>query len=307
MRKILITGTSGFVGRNLLPYLSEDSKVTTMSRKELKEMAPETLQDVNVMVHLAGKAHDLKDTTDSQEYYDVNTKLTIALYNLFLSSDAETFIFLSSVKAVADHLEGILYEDVAPMPMTHYGKSKLEAEKYLMAQPLPPEKRLYILRPCMIHGPGNKGNLNLLYNIVKMKIPYPLSSFKNRRSFLSIDNLNFVIKELSMPNNRIESGIFNVADDESLSTSEVVILLSMAQHQKARFIKIPKLIIRWVAKLGDVLKLPLNSERLSKLTENYVVSNIKLVKAIGRPLPVSSREGMLRTARSFSEYEDGNN
>ena len=118
---------------------------------------------------------------------------------------------MSSVKAVADEVVGVLDESVIPSPVTAYGKSKLAAEKYLLSQKPSKGKRVYILRPCMIHGPGNKGNLNLLYNFVKKGIPYPFGSFENKRSFVSIDNLCFVIKEL-IENKNITSGVYNISD-----------------------------------------------------------------------------------------------
>ena len=73
----------------------------------------------------------------------------------------------------------------------------------------------------MIHGPNNKGNLNLLYSFVKKNIPYPFGSFENKRSFVSIDNLCFVIKEL-IENKEIPSGVYNISDDQTLSTNELV-------------------------------------------------------------------------------------
>ncbi|MBV5342376.1 nucleoside-diphosphate-sugar epimerase, partial [bacterium] len=91
---------------------------------------------------------------------------------------------------------------------------------------------LYILRPCMIHGPGNKGNLNLLYNVVKRGIPYPLGAFENRRSFCSIDNLSFVINGLI--ENQVASGIYNVCDDETVSTNELIELISISLGKKSR-------------------------------------------------------------------------
>src|SRR5690606_9961467 len=104
--------------------------------------------------------------------------------------------YFSSVKAVADTVEGVLQEDVVGKPLTPYGKSKLEAEQYLLSQVLPEGKRAFIIRPCMIHGPGNKGNLNLLYKVVEKDVPWPLAAFRNQRSFLSIDNLCFLLERM---------------------------------------------------------------------------------------------------------------
>ncbi len=150
----------------------------------------------------------------------------------------------------------------------------------------------------MIHGPENKGNLNLLYQLVAKGLPWPLGAFKNQRSFLSIQNLCFVIKEL-LENENIPSGVYQVADDESLSTNELIQLLGTSLGKKTKIWKINASFIKSIARFGDTISLPLNSERLQKLTENYVVCNEKIVKALGKPLPVKAREGLLRTFNSF--------
>ena len=189
-------------------------------------------------------------------------------------------------------------EEHLPNPITHYGKSKLLAEQYILSKDIPHGKRVYILRPCMIHGPGNKGNLNLLYKIVSKGFPWPLGVFDNKRSFCSIDNLCFVINEL-IQNDQIPSGVYNIADDEALSTNEVISLLAVSQNRKRKIWFLPKGLIKAFAKLGDLLQLPLTTERLQKLTESYVVSNQKIKSAIGKNLQVSAKEGLLKTFNSF--------
>ncbi len=109
----------------------------------------------------------------------------------------------------------------------------------------PSKKRVYILRPCMIHGPGNKGNLNLLYNIVSKGIPWPLGAFHNQRSFLSISNLEYVIRQLI--ENDIAPGTYQVADDEPVSTNELIRLVSQSLSRKPRIWKLPPGIIRGAA------------------------------------------------------------
>lgn len=299
---VVITGSSGFVGQNLLQYL-KNYQVTGLNRQQLTNPTPDSYRDEQfnhseAIIHLAGKAHDLKKTSNPDEYYQVNYELTKKLYDAFLKSDAKKFIFISSVKAAADSVDGMLTEEHEPSPQTDYGKSKLMAEQYIQAQELPEGKSYYILRPCMIHGPGNKGNLNLLYQFVQKGIPYPLAAFENKRSFLSIENLSFVIEQLLKKD--IKSGVYNVADDEALSTNEVVKILAQASHKKAKLWKIPSTFIKMLANVGDVLRLPLNSERLQKLTESYVVSNAKIKAALEISLPVNTTEGLMITAKSFS-------
>jgi nucleoside-diphosphate-sugar epimerase len=290
---ILITGASGFVGQNVIKKLFSNYNFTKFDKfKQVKI-------DEDVVLHLAGKAHDLKNISNSKDYYLVNTELSKQVFDCFILSNAKVFIFLSSVKAVADEIENELLEDYIPNPVTHYGKSKLLAEEYIIRKKIPEGKRVYILRPCMIHGPGNKGNLNLFYKIVAKGIPWPLGSFDNLRSFCSIDNLCFIINEL-IQNNQIPSGIYNIADDEALSTNELISLIAESQGKKPFIINIPKLLVKSLSKLGDLFRLPLNTERLIKLTESYIVSNQKLKNAINKPLPVTAMEGLLKTFNSFN-------
>jgi nucleoside-diphosphate-sugar epimerase len=303
---VFITGINGFVGENLKSYLKNDFSVCGISRViKTTDISYKTYFEGNLkynsLIHLAGKAHDLKNTSNDDEYYEVNFELTKKLYNHFLLSDAKHFVFVSSVKAVADSVVGVLTEESKSNPITIYGKSKRMAEEYILNN-LPNDKKVYILRPCMIHGPGNKGNLNLLFDLVRKGIPWPLGAFKNQRSFCSIENLCFVIKEL-LENEFIPSGIYNIADDKSLSTNDLIGFIAETQNKKTIILNLSKIFIRGVAKIGGVLNLPLNTERLGKLTESYVVSNSKIKNAIKKPFPVNCKEGMLKTLNSFSDYK----
>jgi len=419
---LLITGIHGFVGSNLVTALkdrhsiygldivspSKDGVIKTFSWPELNDMPA-----MDIVIHLAGKAHDTKNKTGSQVYFDINTGLTRKIYDWYLTSEAKKFIFFSSVKAAADRVVGdVLTEDVVPSPKGPYGESKIAAENYILSKeevrgkrqevskeeaessresvvgsresgvgsresvvvstktvvnskeivvnsknqaadnnksvvysnelrdsriesgnssiksgvnsklpttnsplptthyplptthyPLPTtdssNKKTYILRPCMIHGPGNKGNLILLYNVIKKGIPYPLGAFENRRSFTSVDNLCFVISQLIEKD--IASGIYNVGDDESLSSNELITLMANIMGKPDRIWKWNKSLIQLAAKIGTVLHLPLNTERLQKLTENYIVSNAKLKNALGiKNMPVRAEDGFRKTISSIN-------
>ena len=293
MNSLFITGSSGFVGKNLIRFFNNEIFINKYE-KNLPIIINES-----IVIHLAGKAHDLKNISNPDEYYKVNKELTINVYDAFLASKAKVFITLSSVKAVADEVDGVLSEDVIPNPITHYGKSKLLAEQYILSQAIPDGKRVYILRPCMIHGPGNKGNLNLLYSLVSKGFPWPLGAFENRRSFCSIDNLMFIFKEF-IERDDIPSGIYNVADDEPLSTNELIGLIAQSQKRNPKVWKISQSLIEQIARIGDKLHLPLNTERLQKLTLSYVVSNAKIKAALKKPLPISCRGGLMKTFKSFN-------
>jgi nucleoside-diphosphate-sugar epimerase len=294
--EIIITGTSGFVGSNLKEYLKSSHDLISLSIRYKRVQKIEINSDV--IIHLAGKAHDLKKVSAPQDYYESNFELTKQLFDSFLNSNASVFIFMSTVKAVADTVEGVLTEESIPNPKTHYGIAKRQAEEYILSKKLPESKRVYILRPCMIHGPGNKGNLNLLYKLVSKGIPWPLGAFKNRRSFLSIGNLCFVINEL-LENKNIPSGVYQVADNKSISTNELIELLSISLRKKTLVWNVSSFIIKILARIGDFLHLPLNSERLQKLTESYVVSNGKIINALGKSLPITTETGLIKTFESF--------
>ena len=296
--KIIITGGTGFVGNNLQNYLTATYEIETMSVRYEHDQQFDIKADI--VIHLAGKAHDLKKVSKPKDYYEANFELTKQLFDAFIVSEASIFIFMSTVKAVADEVKGILSEDEIPDPKTHYGIAKQQAEQYILNKEVPEGKRVYILRPCMIHGPGNKGNLNLLYKLVAKGLPWPLGDFKNKRSFLSIENLCFVINEL-LENTAIPSGVYQVSDDVPLSTNQLIQLLGTSLNKKSSIWNINSSWINGVAKLGDYLHFPLNSERLHKLTEDYVVSNRKIVTAMGKPLPIQSEEGLLKTFQSFKK------
>lgn len=305
--RILITGVHGFVGTNLVKAFKCDNEIYGLDivspKKEgviktysWEDMDHGNLPEVDAIIHLAGWAHDTKNKSKADVYFAVNTELTKKTYDYFLASTAKKFLFFSSVKAAADRVEGdFVNEDVEPKPVGPYGESKIAAERYIQSKIA---KQTYILRSCMIHGPGNKGNLNLLYGVVKKGIPWPLGAFENKRSFTSIDNLSYIIHGLLTRD--IESGIYNINDDEAVSTNELIGIICSAMGKKAHIWRIPKGFMEGCAKLGGILHLPLNPERLQKLTENYVSSNAKIKMALGiEKLPVRAKDGLYKTIKSF--------
>lgn len=309
--KLLITGIHGFVGSNLVAYLALENDIYGLDiiapQKEgvVKTFSWEDLDaglipEVDGIIHLAGKAHDTKNQADAEAYFKVNRDLTIKMFDYFCAHPSiKKFVFFSTAKAAADKVEGILTEDVVPSPVGPYGESKIAAEKYILAN-MPSDKHVYIFRPCMIHGPGNKGNLNLLYSVVRKGIPWPLGAFDNRRTFTSVENICFAVNGVLTKD--VPSGIYNMGDDEALSTNELIEEICKSLGKKAHIWKLPKGLMNGVAKVGGWLQLPLNPERLRKLTENYISSNAKIKAALGiERMPVDARKGLERTLESFRE------
>lgn len=336
--KILITGVHGFVGSNLVKALSKEHTIYGLDiispQKDgvkftfgWEHLDTKEIPEVDAIIHLAGKAHDTKNKSKDEVYFKVNTELTKKIYDYFLAHEGiKKFIFFSTAKAAADRVEGVLTEDVVPKPVGPYGESKIKAEEYILNhsschfEPVEKSQRslhdgrddnastgsatvgkqVYIFRPCMIHGPGNKGNLNLLYNMVKKSIPWPLGAFENRRTFTSVENICFAVNGVLTQD--VPSGIYNMGDDEALSTNELIEEICKSLGKKAHIWKLPKGLMTMFASIGGLLHLPLNPDRLQKLTENYVSSNSKIKKALGVDrMPVDAREGLRRTLKSFEE------
>lgn len=319
--KILITGVHGFVGSNLVKALS---KVHTIYGLDIISPTKEGIRytfswdyldkgdgipEVDAIIHLAGKAHDTKNKSAADVYFKVNRDLTIKVFDYFCAHpNIKKFVFFSTAKAAADRVDGVLTEDVVPSPVGPYGESKIAAEQYILntMKNRPDEfkdKGVYIFRPCMIHGPGNKGNLNLLYNVVKKGIPWPLGAFENRRTFTSIENICFAVNGVLTKD--VPSGIYNMGDDEALSTNELIEGICKSLGKKPHIWKLSKGLMTGFAKFGGVLHLPLNPDRLQKLTENYVSSNAKIKKALGvEKMPVDAREGLKVTLESFKNTKE---
>lgn len=307
--KILITGVHGFVGSNLVNFLSKDHTIYGLdiispSREGVEktfswdDLESGRMPEVDAIVHLAGKAHDTKNQAAADVYFKVNRDLTVKVFDYFFEHPSiKKFVFFSTAKAAADKVDDVLTEDVIPSPVGPYGESKIAAESYILNH-LPDGKDVYIFRPCMIHGPGNKGNLNLLYNVVKKGLPWPLGAFDNRRTFTSVENICFAVNGVLTQN--VESGIYNMGDDEALSTNELIEEICKSLGKKAHIWNLPKGMMTGLAQLGGWLHLPLNPERLRKLTESYVSSNAKIKKALGvKKMPVDAREGLKVTLESF--------
>lgn len=292
--RILMTGSHGFVGTNLIEALDTTYHIIRWDAREEKP-----LPECDAVIHLVGIAHDTKHTTGDEKYFEVNTKLTKRIYDRFLESKARKFLFFSSIKAKDGD--------------TAYARSKKRAEDYILSkfqdssswtsQAAEPsvkfqDKRFYILRPCMIHGKGNKGNLNLLVKWVKKGWPWPLAAFENKRSYASMGNVSYIVEQLLSKN--VESGIYEVSDDEPISTNELIEIISRCMDKEIKMSCVPRNIMEVIARVGGWLHLPLNMERLRKLTEDYIVDNRRLKMALGiDKMPIEAKDGLRMSIQSM--------
>jgi nucleoside-diphosphate-sugar epimerase len=309
MPRLLITGVTGFVGSNLARHFSEikdysvfgHGRQVEKTKQQFRSYRLEVIKDysaailnelkIDSVIHLAGIAHDLSNLYTPEDYYRVNYEGTRLAYDEYLQSNASKFIFVSSIKAAVDTSSEPVAEDEMPHPATDYGRSKLKAEQYIQSIAPVTGKSFYILRPCMIHGQGNKGNLNLLYRFVKTGIPFPFGAFENRRSFISIDNFIFIVQQLFQK--EAVSGVYHLSDDGFLSTKELYKVMATSLEKQPRIWSIPE---SWVQVAASILG---KKHLVNKLTEDMMVSNKKIVNELGVPLPVALRDGICKTIQSF--------
>ena len=312
---IVIIGCNGFIGSNFLNYYSSiGADILCVGRIKPKSFQHKFLElddflsldkklEYDIWINAAGSGDVQLSLTKPEIDYNANVELVRLLLELKLKiSPTGIFVHFSSAAVYGNPIKLPIAENDELNPITPYGISKLQAENYILNQQLPEGKRFYILRPSMIHGPGNKGNLNLLYSFVNKGYPWPLAAFENKRSFLSIDNLCFVTKEI-VENDSIPSGVYNIADDQAISTNQLISLISKSQNKNTKSVFLPKKLIYAIAKVGSILHLPINTERLIKLTDNYVISNKKILKSIGKPFPISAENGLVKTLNSFQNVK----
>lgn len=301
MGPIAVIGASGFIGKNLMKYFhGKGTRIKPLSIRN-QDWKNELLQPLNAVINLVGKAHDHRDVATKENYYYANVELTKEVFHAFIKSSASLLIHISSLASLEEfESSSPLKESDECRPVSWYGKSKRQAEDWLLSQKLPTNKKLIIIRPPMVHGPEDKGNLGLLYKLISKGIPYPLGAFNNRRSFISIDNFSFFIQKIVQHQDKLDSGIYHVADDEPISTREIIQVIKKVTGKNVPDIALPQFLVKGLAKVGDLVPIPLNSKRLKKMTSNLLVSNAKIKKSLGiNKLPTTAKEGLEKTIRSF--------
>ncbi len=301
---IFLTGGTGFVGQAIIKYFNvnhPDWKIFAISRAENNPILKNVQwltghQDfgqiidensIKSVIHLAGKAHDTKNTSKAEEYFEVNYGITKKLFDAFASSNASKFIFLSSIKAVGDDQAYITNALDLSEPQTPYAKSKREAEKYIQNFNLSSGKSFYILRPTLIYGPSVKGNLATLVKFARKGLPYPFEAFENKRSYLSLNNLCHIF--IKLVENGYNSMTLNIANEDAISTKELMSIIFGSIEKKPPRLYFPPFLIKAIASLGNHLPLPLNTEKLNKITSSFVVDTAEMTTKLGFSLPETTR------------------
>ena len=238
--KILLTGAGGFVGQRFAAYNKDRFQIQPLSLRN-NDWKNTSFEGFDVVVHLAGKAHEMGKIDDSI-YYQVNTELTKELFQRAAAAGIKQFIYISSTKVFGDQTDGVLTETSPCNPNDAYGKSKLEAEQFLLNQQ--GSCSVAIVRPPLVYGPGVKGNMISLLELAARKVPLPFKGIDNRRSMVFVDNLVELINAII---DKKAAGIFVAGDRRPLSTAELVQLIRGAMNRKPGMFRLPgflKAIIR---------------------------------------------------------------
>tara|TARA_B100000029_G_scaffold273909_1_gene268675 strand:+ start:4094 stop:5026 length:933 start_codon:yes stop_codon:yes gene_type:complete len=257
--KVLITGSSGFIGMHLNDLLKSKSElfVLKVSRRKLKdddtkelEISSSTdwsnlLKGVDTVIHLAGTAHKL---ATKEEYKENNLDSTLNLVNQATKANVRRFIFLSSIKVNGEHTSSYtsFKPNDKPNPQDAYAEIKLDIENALIKFSKETNLEVVIVRPVLVYGPGVKSNLLNLMKWIKKGLPLPLGNIKNKRDFVSVTNLtDFIYTCIKHPKAKNET--FIVSDQEAISISELIKMLSMGLvSRNPFFIPFPKKLLRYL-------------------------------------------------------------
>jgi nucleoside-diphosphate-sugar epimerase len=310
---ILITGHTGFIGRHLTPALiAKNHAITGISRHIDLALANPQLQQIQIssieqytdwhqaligvdtIIHLAARAHILEDSVEdpAAEFFRVNTQGTINLVKAAIQAEVKHFIFISSIGAVTTLSQDILTETATCQPDTPYGTSKLAAETALIELCQNTPMSWTIVRPTLVYGPGNPGNMQRLLKLVNSHLPLPLGSIDNQRSFLYIENLiDAIITCLDHPN--AKNQIFLLSDGQNISTPALIRHLAYFLNTRSILLPIPVSVLRLLGKITG------KSSALDRLLESLVVNTDKITTTLNWQPPYSIEQGLAATAKWY--------
>lgn len=315
MKRVLVTGASGFVGSALLARLSQEPGIEVIAgvRREggpmavggvaclllgnLEECRFEALQQqgISVVVHAAARVHVMRERADDPlaEFRRVNVLGTLALARAAAAAGVRRFLFLSSIKVNGEESRpGVPFQaDDAPAPNDPYGISKYEAEQGLLQIARETGMEVVIIRPPLVHGPGVRANFLSMLNWLDRGLPLPLAGIDNRRSLVALENLvDLLCHCIEHP--AAANQVFLVSDGEDLSTSDLLRCLGGAMGKPAR-------LLPWAAALRRALQLLGREALIQRLYGSLQVDISKTRRLLGWNPPVPARQALLQTAAGF--------
>ena len=301
MSLIVLTGTTGYIGQNLTKYLNSKSKKNKSISLRFQNWHKMMPLETETIIHLAAINLNPQDSAFDEEYFRVNTELTSKLFRYFLNSNAKTFIFLSTTELIDKHTTDVT-ENSKVNPTNPFLQSKLDAEQFVLKQDLPEGKRAIILRVAPVYGRETKSTLHDTFSFCK-RFPWFFGVFDTKQSFCNIDNLTEIIAQIS-ENTGVPSGIYNVADNEPISSIQLVNWIAAVFDKKAKIIKVPKGILNLFAKIGDMLNWEFNSNKLFELSHSRIVNGNKIKAALDKnKMPVETEIAVLKTIEYYNSIK----
>lgn len=319
--KIFVTGSSGFVGGHLVKLLSSkkidviahcrseqkndiDPNITWVVKNNLEDekWLREVLLGVDVVIHAAAYAHQTRETNQSDKdlFRSVNVGLSSILFDMAVQGNISHFIFISSIGACTSFCGSLVDENILPNPSNDYGISKLDAELMLSDRSKKSNLPLTIIRPVLIYGPANPGNMKRLGGLISLGIPLPFKGIKNKRSYLYVGNMTDFIYNCIV-NEKAKEQLFHLADNDILSTPDLVSLIADASGIKVRQFSCPIFILRMIGKFGDLMNkilgrsFGMDSYSINRLEGSLFISNLKARKLLNWTPPFSTKEGITET------------
>lgn len=292
MEKLLFTGGTGFLGRNIKPILDKNYEVTTigimdadMIRANFVSDIPQLPEQYDIVLHAAGKAHIYPKTeAERQAFYDVNLKGTIHLCDALENVGfPKAFIFISTLNVYGDEPGNMNTEDDRPLVgSSPYADSKIQAEAYLTKWCKKNNVVLTILRPALLAGKGAPGNLGTMIKGIRTGAYLSIAGGKAKKSVLMVDDIAHLVPLVAD-----KGGVYNVCDDHNPSFGELEATIAK-QLGKRKPISIPYWMAKCLALVGDVFSFfPINSERLEKIVTSDTWSNEKAKRELGwQPMDV---------------------
>ena len=292
MNKLLFTGGTGFLGRNVMPLLQKNYEVTTcgitpedMIQANLAKMMPVLPQQYDIVLHAAGKAHVVPKTEEEkQQFFDINYQGTVNLCKALEQVGVpKTFVFISTVAVYGCEYGEQITEEHPLNGDTPYAKSKIMAEEYLTKWCSKHGVVLGILRPSLLAGKNAPGNLGAMVNGVRKGFYMNIAGGKVTKSVLMAEDIAHILPLVVE-----KGGVYNVCDTRQPSFGELSVSVAR-QLGKRKPISIPYWMAWCMAMVGNLLgpKAPINSYKLEKMTRNLTFSNEKARKELGwEPLDV---------------------
>jgi nucleoside-diphosphate-sugar epimerase len=316
--KILITGATGFIGSHLLPRLIRERHDVVAalrnhtSATKLSQSIPQiivgeinrhtdwhqALKGIDTVIHLAGRAHILHEVGDPEaEFMEINFLGTQNLVRQAIAAGVKHFIFISSIGAVTSQSDRPITETTPPQPNTPYGRSKLRAEQCLIDLTENTSMTWTILRPTLVYGAGNPGNMASLVKLIQRRLPLPLGAINNRRSFLYVDNLVDAIA-LCLIHSEAKNQLFLISDAEQISTPTLINQIARSLNTPVTLLSIPPQMLKFLGNLGDIgenlfkKSLPLNSSVINKLLASLAVDSNKIYHTLHWQPPYTLERGL---------------